>query len=590
MEQLVQLAGERRLQDAQVTHDPVAFPGSHQSYPWMTLPSWTIPRPVSLNASSHGDDEGPLIQAIRSGDADKVRDIMMSVTNPRSLMGPNKDGWTPLHEAAYYGQIDCLTILLAAAPWMINSKTLKNQTPLILAVSRGHLACMKYLLKNGADPGIPTTSNDTPLYEACATFNVQMVQLLVQYGADVNQKCLDGWTVLHEAVTQNNQEICEILLDYGAMVCSPNLYGVTPLFLAAQCGCVKVLKFLLKNGADINSEAKDGATALYEACRNGHTEIVELLLSQSADANRPGKDGLLPLHVAAKGGSDGIVSMLIPTTSKTKIQQSGISPLHLAAENDEDDVLELLIQADFEINAVLAPKHSHMYEDRRITALYFAVDNSNIEAATMLLEAGADPNLDPFNPLLLAVRKDHVEMATLLMEHGANVNASIPTHPTTFPACVMLSVRNLTMLKCVMDHGGDAIACFQCEYSFKQHPNMDFTYISCELQYRPQMATHSCLQFCEMISHPMVNRWAGPMIDLLLDYVGHVKLCSRLNEQLEIYDSWAHIKEKSTLPKCLMQLCRLRIRQLMGTERLKYISTLPLPRRLIEYLNFKQQK
>uniref|UniRef100_A0AAR2IVH6 SOCS box domain-containing protein n=1 Tax=Pygocentrus nattereri TaxID=42514 RepID=A0AAR2IVH6_PYGNA len=532
------MAGERRLQDAQVTHDPVAFPGSHQSYPWMTLPSWTIPRPVSLNASSHGDDEGPLIQAIRSGDADKVRDIMMSVTNPRSLMGPNKDGWTPLHEAAYYGQIDCLTILLAAAPWMINSKTLKNQTPLILAVSRGHLACMKYLLKNGADPGIPTTSNDTPLYEACATFNVQMVQLLVQYGADVNQKCLDGWTVLHEAVTQNNQEICEILLDYGAMVCSPNLYGVTPLFLAAQCGCVKVLKFLLKNGADINSEAKDGATALYEACRNGHTEIVELLLSQSADANRPGKDGLLPLHVAAKGGSDGIVSMLIPTTSKTKIQQSGISPLHLAAENDEDDVLELLIQADFEINAVLAPKHSHMYEDRRITALYFAVDNSNIEAATMLLEAGADPNLDPFNPLLLAVRKDHVEMATLLMEHGANVNASIPTHPTTFPACVMLSVRNLTMLKCVMDHGGDAIACFQCEYNFS-------------------------------------------VDQILFDL---------LNEQLEIYDSWAHIKEKSTLPKCLMQLCRLRIRQLMGTERLKYISTLPLPRRLIEYLNFKQQK
>ncbi|KAL7871637.1 hypothetical protein SRHO_G00066200 [Serrasalmus rhombeus] len=534
-QQLVQLAGEGRLQDAQVTHDPVAFPGSHQSYPWMTLPSWTILHPVSLTASSHGDDEGPLIQAIRSGDADKVRDIMMSVMTPRSLMGPNKDGWTPLHEAAYYGQIDCLTILLAAAPWMINSKTLKNQTPLILAVSRGHLACMKYLLKNGADPGIPTTSNDTPLYEACATFNVQMVQLLVQYGADVNQKCLDGWTVLHEAVTQNNQEICEILVDYGAMVCSPNLYGVTPLFLAAQCGCVEVLKFLLKNGADINSEAKDGATALYEACRNGHTEIVELLLSQSADANRPGKDGLLPLHVAAKGGSDGIVSMLLPTTSKTKIQQSGISPLHLAAENDEDDVLELLIQADFEVNAVLAPKHSRMYEDRRITALYFAVDNSNIEAAAMLLEAGADPNLDPFNPLLLAVRKDHVEMATLLMEHGANVNASIPTHPTTFPACVMLS-------------------------------------------------------FCEMISHPMVSRWAGPMIDLLLDYVGHVKLCSRLNEQLEIYDPWAHIKEKSTLPKCLRQLCRLRIRQLVGTERLKYISTLPLPRRLIEYLNFKQQK
>jgi len=31
----------------------------------------------------------------------------------------------------------------------------------------------------------------------------------------------------------------------------------------------------------------------------------------------------------------------------------------------------------------------------------------------------------------------------------------------------------------------------------------------------------------------------------LLDYVGHVKLCSRITEYLDSNKEWAHIKEKS---------------------------------------------
>jgi len=38
---------------------------------------------------------------------------------------------------------------------------------------------------------------------------------------------------------------------------------------------------------------------------------------------------------------------------------------------------------------------------------------------------------------------------------------------------------------------------------------------------------------------------AGPIINTLLDYVGHVKLCSRITEYLDSNKEWAHIKEKS---------------------------------------------
>ena len=48
-----------------------------------------------------------------------------------------------------------------------------------------------------------------------------------------------------------------------------------------------------------------------------------------------------------------------------------------------------------------------------------------------------------------------------------------------------------------------------------------------------------------MISVSSISRWAGPIIDVLLDYVGHVTLCSRLMEHLDSYSEWSTIKEKA---------------------------------------------
>lgn len=52
-------------------------------------------------------------------------------------------------------------------------------------------------------------------------------------------------------------------------------------------------------------------------------------------------------------------------------------------------------------------------------------------------------------------------------------------------------------------------------------------------------------QFCDMVSAPEMNCWAGPIIDVLLDYVGNVQLCSRLKEHIDSYEEWAVIKEKA---------------------------------------------
>jgi len=57
-----------------------------------------------------------------------------------------------------------------------------------------------------------------------------------------------------------------------------------------------------------------------------------------------------------------------------------------------------------------------------------------------------------------------------------------------------------------------------------------------------------------VISTETYSHWAGPIIDVLLDYVGHVKLCARLTEHLDSYDEWQCIKEKSSMRTHIVSL------------------------------------
>lgn len=165
-----------------------------------------------------------------------------------------------------------------------------------------------------------------------------------------------------------------------------------------------------------------------------------------------------------------IVSMLVPVTSRTRLRQSWISPLHLAAEHNRHTVAAVLLKTGADVNSTLAHCHSTQYADGRATALYFAIANSSAETAEVLLNAGASVTLDPVCPLLMAVRQACVRTVSLLLEYGANVDADVPSFPTTFPAAIALSMNNLPLLKCLLDHGCDADSCFTCSHGTAPHP------------------------------------------------------------------------------------------------------------------------
>ncbi|KAJ0001725.1 hypothetical protein NQD34_001521 [Periophthalmus magnuspinnatus] len=474
------------------------------------------------------DEEEPIFQAIRVGDAARVKALALKPGT--NLMLPSKPGWLPIHQAAWYGQTACLKALISVQPGMLNKRAAHGESALLVAVQRDNLDCALILLENGADPDSMNSDKETPLYKACERCNPAMVATLLNHGAAVNLHCIQGWTALQEAVVRNSVEICEMLISAGAKINIPNMYGISPMFTVAQTGSMDALRFLIKHGADINTQAADGNTALYEAAKNRHEEVVELLLSQNADANRPGRNGLLPLHIAAQNGNE-----------------------------------------TYDPNMMLSEERSNLYEDRRRTALYFSVANVNVYAIRLLLSHGAATDLDTLPPLMVAARQGAVQSVTLLLEHGADVNVIVPSLTTSFPPLIMFCSRDPPLLKLLLDHGLKATPCFICSYGDKPHPSL-----SSQSEDRTRT-----MEFCEMVSSPTVSRWVGPIVDLLLDYVGHVSLCSRLVDHLDSYSEWSRIKDKAVPPRPLMHLCRLRIRCLVPKRRLK---RLPLPPPLLRFL------
>ncbi|XP_067338322.1 ankyrin repeat and SOCS box protein 2-like isoform X2 [Channa argus] len=492
----------------------------------------------------HKKELSLLQSVIVSGNAEALMDLVRQSSS--SLTEPHDDGWIALHEAAFYGQLQCVKILIEAHPDSVNMCNLRNQTALMLAVERRNVSCVDFLLKHRADPNMANKDRDTPLFTACEHPNEAIVDLLLRCGAQVNCSCSQGGSALHEACRHGQVKLCQMLLEAGANLQTRNIYGIQPFFVSSQHGHVDIIHLLAKRGADINGQAGDGASPLYEASKNGHVSAVEALLSLKADANRSMKSGLLPLHVAVQNNHIRIVSLLIPVTSRVRVQHSGISPLHIAAENNRDDILELLIESGFDVNAKLSEERSKMYEDRRSTSLYFAVFNRNLEATELLLEAGADPNLDVFNPLLIAIRLSWMDMATLLLRYDADINAQISMPPSSFPSAILLSMESLPMLKLLLDNGCDANPCFDCLYGQKPHPDVTPSHHPIEeMQVMGDAAPERPVQFCEAVSRRSFCQIGGPIISLLLDYASHVRLCSQLLGVLESRSDWLQIKLKA---------------------------------------------
>jgi ankyrin repeat protein len=219
-----------------------------------------------------------------------------------SDLAANNDGWTPLHEAAFFGDCDVIKLLLAAHA-DINHQTSKD----------GH----------------------TPLNRAVAGGKIEVVRLLLDSGADVHAINKGKWTALHEAALHGHRDIAQLLLEHKSEMEAREKYGKTPLNRAATHDKGEVVTLLLQSHADSEAADNDGCTPLHCAAANNHHEVVTILMDAHANTEATSKDGWTPLHLAYFNKHEKVIKILIKDY-----------PLLTALFHGDIDTLQRLVTVD----------------------------------------------------------------------------------------------------------------------------------------------------------------------------------------------------------------------------------------------------
>ncbi|MDQ6874455.1 MAG: ankyrin repeat domain-containing protein [Actinomycetota bacterium] len=119
---------------------------------------------------------------------------------PDAVTAWSSDGFTALHLAAFFGQPEAATVLLAAgAPVDLPSHNAMRVTPLQSAAAGRRPRVVALLLDAGANPLARQSGGWTPLHSAAHNGDRESVRLLLAAGGDPQLPADDGRTPIQMA-------------------------------------------------------------------------------------------------------------------------------------------------------------------------------------------------------------------------------------------------------------------------------------------------------------------------------------------------------------------------------------------------------
>ncbi|MDD3468851.1 MAG: ankyrin repeat domain-containing protein [Thermoguttaceae bacterium] len=255
--------------------------------------------------------------------------------------------------------------------------------------------------------------------------------------------------------------------------------------------CPEIFMMLVQAGANLDlyedlhsTDCKGGRTLLYLTAATGYAELVQLLIEHGADPNRCNvktdasrynMDGECdtdpPIVAAALSGSMETFQVLLDHGVAWKPQYEIVIPpgfrrrwngwlrrllrkkrpeiinqtcccrryyggqtlLHAAAKGGNTSLVKLLLDAGADPNVeYMCPQHSFGKDVESYTPLLLAVENDHPETVKALLDAGADPNISNDKDITPLSRANLTEITKLLLDAGAKVDDDMLYHAVQY--------------------------------------------------------------------------------------------------------------------------------------------------------------
>jgi ankyrin repeat protein len=373
-----------------------------------------------------------------------------------------------------------LARLLLQARVYAGQRDAAGNSPLHIALDRGHLAIAWGLIENGADLAAANPAGITPVSLAVYKGETAMADRLLDVGAPAEGLVPGGDMVLPWAIRNGRLVFVRRLMEGGADPHQKDPAGNPLLHVAIEAGRRDLTDELLKLGADAAAVNAAGESALVAALRKDWRDLVPPLVRAGADPNLADRSGRVPLQGAidsrdlalAKlladlgarplGGSwpaalwKGIAEhdlevcrlLLGIGVSPETPDPSGRRPLEAALGADRADFLHLFLcyGADgdalyYEASRRKMGHHvglllAHGGQPKPLpapfldTPLGLAIRHGDHQAVSLLLDRGTPPDqpvAEGQSPLHLAIVLGRSKIVKELLKRGVDANAPLGT-------------------------------------------------------------------------------------------------------------------------------------------------------------------
>ena len=376
--------------------------------------------------------DAPVADAAMEGDIETVRALLAEEADVNAAQG---DGMTALHWSAFRDDLEMAELLLQAEADVAAKTRVGAIMPISMAAQNGSAVMLEKLIEAGAEANSRTSTGATALMMATMSGSVEAVEILLDNGAFVNKReKKNGQTPLMFAAWQNRPDVIRLLVERGAHIGlatylismddtpldtvglpiqqgrrgrgprapggNSTMGGQTALLFAARDGHLEAVKALVEAGADVDQiNVGEGTSPMVIAVANGHYTVAKYLLDQGADPNITNIDGLAPLYATVNMRHAPVSWAPNPLTGQESVD--GLELIRALLERGANP------DARVERKLWFSPtSHDRGWIDYSgSTPFWRAARSNDIDAMRILIEFGADPNINSYGdmtPLMVA--------------------------------------------------------------------------------------------------------------------------------------------------------------------------------------------